>query len=79
MITCAHSDCGYQVGWTHRGSDDNVRIEPPEGEFFDIVADMFTTVKATRFHGDENERKVLGCPKCNRIFMSPEKEEYADD
>ena len=69
MLRCAHKDCGYECGWTHKGGCDNERLEPEEGEFYEIKAE-FKTVEARRFHGDKNEMKLLGCPKCHRLFMS---------
>ena len=78
MITCKHKDCGYQCGWTHRGGEDNKLIEPPEGDFYEVKA-FITEVNASRFHGDNNEMKLLGCPKCHRLFMSPTEESYQGD
>ena len=75
MITCAHKDCGYQVGWTHYGSDENKYLEPPEGDFYNIRAE-FKTVTAERYHGDNNEMRLLGCPKCCRTFITNKKEDY---
>ena len=69
MIKCAHKDCGYESGWTHRGGNDNKMIESPEGDFYEITAEL-TTVGATRFHGDNNEMKLFGCPKCHRTFIT---------
>ena len=68
MIECAHKDCGYITGWTHKGGN-NQLVAPPEGDFYEITAE-FTTVSATRFHGVDNEMKLLGCPKCHRIFIT---------
>ena len=69
MIKCAHTDCGYSAGWTHKGGEDNKMIDPPEGDFYEITAE-FTKVGATRFHGNNNELKLLGCPKCYRTFIT---------
>lgn len=59
-ITCKHPDCGYTVGWED-GKED--RTEHPEGEFYEAG-------KANRFHGDENDMYVMGCPKCHRTFLN---------
>lgn len=63
MITCAHKDCGYQVGWPEIITDETERLEPPEGEFYQVGF-------ANRFHGDKNDLYVMGCPKCKRTFLS---------
>lgn len=77
MIICAHPDCGYTVGWTHRGSEHNKRIEPPEGEFYGFRAD-FSKVEGERFHGNKNEVALYGCPKCRRTFIADGETYLAD-
>jgi len=77
MIKCAHKDCGYKHGWTHRGSEENKYIDLPEGPFYKIKAG-FETVSASRFHGDKNEILLLGCPKCQRTFITSG-DTYLDD
>lgn len=69
MIVCAHTDCGYSVGHTHRGGDNNKYIERPEGDFY-VIKSNFTAGKAFRFHGDNNEMTVFACPKCRRLFIA---------
>ena len=69
MIQCAHKDCRYEAGWTHKGGDKNKLIDRPEGDFYKITSD-YADVIACRFHGDNNKMELLGCPKCRRVFMS---------
>jgi hypothetical protein len=78
MITCAHTDCDYSVGWTHRGGENNTRIDPPEGDFYVMKAE-FTDVTGVRFHDpNDTEVQLLGCPKCFRTFISTG-DKYLDD
>jgi hypothetical protein len=70
MITCAHTDCNYTCGWTHKGGDKNKAIEPPEGDFYEIKAE-FKAVVATRMDEEgSSEMKLYGCPKCHRTFIA---------
>jgi hypothetical protein len=77
MIKCAHKDCGHEQGWTHKGGEYNKFIDLPAGDFYEIFAD-FTKVSASRFHGENCEMKLLGCPKCYRTFIS-DGESYLDN
>ncbi len=79
MITCAHKDCNYRSGWTHKDSDKNELIEPQEGDFYEMKSG-FTSVSATRIGSvdDDVEMNFLGCPKCHRTFIS-KGETYLDD
>ena len=69
MIKCEHKDCDYEAGWTHENGGEGSLVEPSEGDFYKIVTGYDKAV-AHRFHGDDNEMELLGCPKCLRLFMS---------
>ncbi|NRA77104.1 MAG: hypothetical protein HRU18_02755 [Pseudoalteromonas sp.] len=62
MDTCP--SCNYKVGWDESTNDDSIRLEPSEGEFYDVGK---YTILATRYANDD--RRILGCPKCKNIFM----------
>lgn len=67
---CKHPDCNYQHGWDYtKSTSEPTWVEGKHGDFYELTAGMFDDVKATRFHGDKNTRKVVGCPCCNRIFI----------
>lgn len=71
-MQCKHPDCRYIHGWTDEtGKDpDNKFIEGSEGDFYNLeLKTGYDEAVARRFHGDRNERKVLICPKCSRLFM----------
>ena len=69
MIKCEHKDCDYETGWTHQDGDENVFVDPEEGDFYQIIADH-TPIFARRHRGENGSIKLLGCPKCRRVFLS---------
>ncbi len=76
MITCPNNKCGYAYGWTHYGGNSNVFINPAEGEPFRL--ETFMSRVTARQIGECKEREVLGCPRCNNIFMALEEYEDVD-
>ena len=72
MIVCPHEGCGYAVGWTHRNGDDNLYLDPPEGDFFEVSNSIH---EGAAYRWDDSQTgirhmRVLGCPKCFRMFIN---------
>ena len=76
MIKCEHNDCDYEAGWTHQDDEENVFVDPEEGGFYEIIAD-FAAVLARRHGRSPAAVKLIGCPKCRRVFLS-KGEQYED-
>ncbi|MGL5013241.1 MAG: hypothetical protein ACRC6V_03000 [Bacteroidales bacterium] len=74
MIVCPHDGCDYATGWTHRGSELNRLLNPPEGDFFELRSSVgHHGITAYRWDDNltgVNIMRVLGCPKCLRTFIT---------
>lgn len=79
MLACPHEGCGYAIGWTHHSSEHNYYLDPPEGNFFEVLGNGREGA-ACRWDGRQggiSHMLVLGCPKCFRMFVSKD-EVYLD-
>jgi hypothetical protein len=66
---CKHTDCDYQHGWDYtKSTSDPTWVDGGLGDFYEVKA-FIEVAFASRYHGDKNKRKMVGCPKCDRFFM----------
>jgi hypothetical protein len=71
MTKCPYTDCGYEFGYVH--TEDGYKQIGDEPFFVDNKSTMVQTISfESDDYGKHNYKDILGCPKCNRMFMGNE-------
>jgi uncharacterized C2H2 Zn-finger protein len=67
-MKCPH--CDYEDGWVPDKLD---IVKGKDGEFFELSNEMTMQRDSKSYYGYVNDtRRLIGCPSCNKLFMSPQ-------